>query len=88
MNLEAPAKHRLWGKKPGTYLLPGLSRLREQQGYSVRKLAARAKMSPDTVSRLENLQRGAEPETRRKLAIALKTSIKELRTPDEEVDES
>ncbi len=86
--MEAPAKNRLWGKKPGTYLLPGLARLREERGYSVRKLAARAKMSPDTVSRLENLQRGAEPETRRKLSIALGTSIKELRTPDEEVDES
>ena len=87
VTLEAPTRDRLWGKKPGTYFLPGLARLREERGYSVRKLAERAKMSPDTVSRLENMQRGAEPETRRKLSIALKTSIKELRTPDEEVGE-
>ena len=85
--MQAVAKNRLWGGKPGTYLLPGLARLREERGYSIRELAAKAQMSPDSVWRLEALQRGAEPKSRRKLAAALKTTIKELRTPDEEVNE-
>ena len=85
--MQTTTESRTWGKKPGTYLLPGLARLREERGFSVRELANKAKMSPDTVWRLEALQRGAEPKSRRKLAIALKTTIKGLRTPDEEVKE-
>ncbi len=88
MKLEATTESRMWGKKPGTYLLPGLARLREERDLSVRELAAKAKMSPDSVWRLEALQRGAEPKSRRKLATALRTTVKELRTTDEEVDES
>jgi transcriptional regulator with XRE-family HTH domain len=73
------------GRKPGTYLLPGLRRLRDERGYSMRELAIEAGLTTDTVWRLENQQRGAEARTRRRLAAALETTIKDLRTPDEEV---
>ena len=74
-------------RKPGSYLLPGLKRVRLDAGLSIRELAAKAEVSPDTVWRVETLRRGAEPRTRRRIARALKTSIAELRTPDrEEVD--
>jgi DNA-binding XRE family transcriptional regulator len=72
--------------KPGTYALPGLARVRKERGYSIRKLAERAEVTPDTVWRLETCKRGAEPKTRRKLAYALRTTVRELRTPNEEVD--
>ncbi len=73
--------------KPGSVLLPGLRRVREEKDLSIRDLKKKADVSADTVWRLETLQRGAEPKTRRKLARALGTTVKELRTPDEEVDE-
>ena len=72
--------------KPGTVLLPGLARLREERDLSIRKLAKEAGVAPDTVWQLENLRRGAESRTRRSLAQVLDTTVKELRTPDEEVD--
>ncbi len=72
--------------KPGAFLLPGLRRLRNERDLSMRELAEKAGVAPDTVWQLENLRRGAEPKTRRKLAYALKTTVKELRTPDKEVD--
>jgi transcriptional regulator with XRE-family HTH domain len=83
----APDIGRIIKMKPGTTLLPGLRRIREECGLSIRELAREAGVAPDTVWRLENLQRAAEPKTRRNLAKALDTTIKELRTPDEEVDE-
>jgi HTH-type transcriptional regulator, competence development regulator len=73
--------------KPGTYLLPGLARMRKERELSIRELAEKAGVTPDTVWRLETCKRGAEPDTRRKLARALRTTVKELRTPDEEADE-
>jgi len=72
--------------KPGSYLLPGLARAREESGLSIRELAAKAGISPDTVWRLETLQRGAESRTRRTLARALGVKIGELRAPDEEAN--
>lgn len=75
---------RLMRMKPGTMLLPGLSRIRVERGLSIRKLASVAGVSHDTVWRLETLQRGAEPETRRKLARALGVGIRDLRKTDEE----
>ncbi len=77
-------------RKPGTLLLHGLARLREERGYSVRELAGLAGVSPDTVYTLEHLKRGAEPKTRRLLAKALETSIKDLKAkapPEEDRDE-
>jgi len=74
--------------KPGTVLLPGLARLREERNLSIRKLAKEAGVAHDTVWRLETLQRGAESRTRLRLAKVLGTTVKELRTPDEEANES
>ncbi len=79
-----PDVDRLMRMKPGTMLLPGLSRIRAERGLSIRKLAGEAGVSHDTVWRLETLQRGAEPETRRKLARALGVGIRELRKTDKE----
>ncbi len=73
--------------KPGTVLLPGLARLREERDLSIRQLAREAGVAPDTVWRLETQQRGAEARTRRSLAKVLDTTVKELRTPDEEANE-
>lgn len=84
MELQAPPKRR----KKGTYLLPGLGRLRREHGYSMRGLAEEAGLGLDTVWRLETLQRGAESRSRRELARVLKTTIKELKTPDEEANGS
>jgi transcriptional regulator with XRE-family HTH domain len=73
--------------KPGTVLLPGLARKRAERGYSLKELAEEAGLAKDTVWRLETLQRGAEPKSRRRLARALGTTILDLRTPDEEADD-
>ncbi len=80
MELLPPRRRR----KPGTLLLHGLARLREERGYSMRELARLAELSPDTVFRLEHLQRGAEPKTRRRLAKALGTTIKDLKAKEPE----
>ena len=84
VELREPVKRR----KRGTYVLHGLARLRDERGYSMRELADRAGVTLDTIWRLEKLQRGAEARTRRSLAKALDTTIKDLKTPDEEVDET
>lgn len=83
VELQEPIKRR----KRGTYVLYGLARLRDERGYSMRELAERAGVTLDTIWRLETLQRGAEARTRRSLAEALGAKIKDLKTPDEEVDE-
>jgi transcriptional regulator with XRE-family HTH domain len=75
------------GGKAGTYFLHGLARVRDEQGYSLRELARMSGVAHDTIWQLERLHRSAEPRTRRKLADALGTTIKELRTPDEEGDD-
>ena len=74
--------------KAGTVLLPGLERARKERDLSIRDLSKKAHVAPDTVWQLEALRRGAELKTRTKLARALSTTIKDLRTPDEEVNES
>ena len=81
--MEAPPRRR----KKGTYPLPGLARVREERGYSMRELAMLADLSLDTIWRVETLLHGAEARTRRKLAEALDTTIRDLRTPDGEADE-
>lgn len=81
-----PEVGRLLRMKPGTVLLPGLRRVREERGLSIRELAREAEVTPDTVWRLETLRRAAEQRTRRKIADALGVGIKELRKPDEEED--
>ncbi len=84
MELQAPPRRR----KKGTYLLPGLRRLREERGYSMRALAKESGLSLDTIFRIENRLSGAESRTRQQLAKTLGTTIKDLKTPDEEADGS
>jgi transcriptional regulator with XRE-family HTH domain len=84
--VEAPTKQWIQRMKPGTVLLPGLERVRNERRLSIRDLAEAAELSPDTVWRLEKQRRAAEPRTRKSLARALGTTIKELRTPDEEAN--
>ena len=84
--MQAPASVRRM--KPGTMLLPGLARARRERDLSIRELAEKAGVSPNTVFLQEHLRTGAEQKTRRKLAKALDTSVRELLTPDEEADES
>ncbi len=83
---SVPDIDRMIKMKPGTMMLPGLRRIREERGLSIRELAREAGVAPDTVWRLENLQRAAEPKTRRNLARALDVGIRDLRKT-EEVDE-
>ena len=59
-------------------MLPGLRKTREKQLLTQRELAAKAKLSPTTVSRLESLQVDAELRTIRKLADALGAEPTEL----------
>ncbi len=82
--MQAPVDARMLRMKPGTVWLPGLARVREERGFSIRGLAEEAGTSPDTIWRLESMRRAAEPKTRRKLARTLGTSIRDLQTPDEE----
>ncbi len=79
----APDINKVIRMKPGTVLLPGLRRIREERDLSIRELAREAGVAPDTIWRLENLQRAAEPKTRRKLADALGVKIKDLRKTEE-----
>lgn len=89
MQTEQMSKRVMFAKKPGSYFLPGLKRVRNNRNMSIRELAERAELGADTIWRVETLQRGAEPKTRRKLIRTLDTSLTELLTPDEkEVDES
>lgn len=70
------------GPKPGEaakrfFKVPGLKRVREREGYSVRELAEKAGVAPDTVHQLEH-GRGAQPKTRRALAMALGVGVREI----------
>jgi transcriptional regulator with XRE-family HTH domain len=88
MEAKTPDRQRwLRSKKPGTYLLPGLKRIREEKDLSIRALAKKARVAPDTVWKVERCERGAESRTRRKLALALGVPIRELSIPDEEVED-
>ena len=68
--------------KPGTMLLPGLAKIRQDRHYSIRELADMADVSPNTVFLLEHLRSGAEQKTRKKLAKALGTGIRDLLNPE------
>lgn len=73
----------------GYFALPGLRYWRIKRGLSIRELARKARITYDSVWRLEMLQRRAEPKTRRKLARALDVGIGDLskEPPNEEVHE-
>jgi transcriptional regulator with XRE-family HTH domain len=51
--------------------LPGLRPARQRLGLSQRQLASQAETGQHTISKLENLSRGAYPQTLQKLARAL-----------------
>ena len=51
--------------------LPGLRPARQRLGLTQRQLASRAGLGQGTVSKLERSERGAYPQTLRKLAVAL-----------------
>jgi DNA-binding XRE family transcriptional regulator len=58
--------------------LPGLDVHRRKRGLTQRQLAQLAGVGHTTVQKLESLNRGAYPQTLRKLAIALRVEPKEL----------
>ena len=67
----------------GTYVnrgipLPGLRPARQRLGLTQRQLAVRAGTGQGTICKLENLQRGAYPQTLQKLAGALGVSPADL----------
>jgi len=82
--LQAAPDAKMMRMKAGTAYLPGLKRARDDRGISIRELADKAEVAPDTVWKLETLQRAAEQKTRRKLARALGIGIKELMKTEED----
>lgn len=62
-------------------MLAGLKDARENAGLSLRELEAATGRGvyQSTISDLENLRRGAQPRTARKLAEALDVTVKDLR---------
>jgi transcriptional regulator with XRE-family HTH domain len=58
--------------------LPGLKPARQRLGLTQRQLAARAGTGQHTICKLENLHRGAYPQTLQKLAVALEASPADL----------
>jgi len=58
-----------------------MKQLREEAVLTVHELAEASGVSDDTISKIENGQRTARPNTLRKLALALNVSPQELRRP-------
>jgi transcriptional regulator with XRE-family HTH domain len=58
--------------------LPALATHRRRQGLTQRQLGEPAGVAHTTVQRLESLNRGAYPQTLRKLATALRVEPKDL----------
>lgn len=58
-------------KRPRSTPLPKLAQHRRRRGYTQRQLGDLAGVAHTTVQRLESLERGAYPQTLRKLASAL-----------------
>lgn len=66
------------GKRAGPQL-PGLKRARIRRNYTLARLAEISDIHSVTISRLENLKRGADPRTVYILAQALEVSEEELK---------
>ena len=58
--------------------LPGLRAARQRLGLTQRQLASRAGMGRGTICKLENLSRGAYPQSLQKLSAALGVTPAEL----------
>lgn len=70
-------------EQTGTYVnrgisLCGLRPARQRLGLTQRELASRAGMGQGTITKLERLERGAYPQTLRKLATALGVTPSDL----------
>jgi transcriptional regulator with XRE-family HTH domain len=65
-------------ERPRSTLLPGLAAHRRRRGLTQRQLGGLAGVAHTTVQQLEALERGAYPQTLRKLAIALRVEPKDL----------
>jgi len=73
---ERPEATRTYANR-GIYL-PGLKPSRQRLGLTQRQLASQAGTGQGTICKLETLQRGAYPQTLRKLASALGISPADL----------
>lgn len=58
--------------------LPNLRRVRNGYPLTIRELAARSGVSHDTITKIENGHRQAQPRTTRKIAEALGVEAREL----------
>jgi len=58
-------------ERPRSTPLPGLAKHRRRRGLTQRQLGELAGVAHTTVQRLEALERGAYPQTLRKLALVL-----------------
>jgi transcriptional regulator with XRE-family HTH domain len=58
--------------------LPNLKRVRGEYPLTIRELAEKSGVSHDTITKVENGHRAAQPRTVRKLAAALGVAPKEL----------
>lgn len=65
-------------QRPRSTLLPALATHRRRQGLTQRQLGELAGVAHTTVQRLESLERGAYPQTLRKLAFALGVAPEDL----------
>ncbi len=63
---------------PRSTPLPTLATHRRRQGLTQRQLGRLAGVAHTTVQRLESLERGAYPQTLRKLAVALRVESEAL----------
>jgi HTH-type transcriptional regulator, competence development regulator len=70
--------------KPRSTPLPALTQHRRRRGLTQRQLGRLAGVAHTTVQRLESLDRGAYPQTLRKLAVALGVEPKALVGGDRE----
>ena len=70
-------QHQTMGSEKYIHL-NGLKRVRQIKGYSLMELAEKSGVDDSMISKLENLRRGAQPRTLRKLAEALGVEPDEL----------
>lgn len=61
-----------------------LRQLREERALSLRELGERSGVAFDTINKLENARREAQPRTIRRLAEALRVEPKELMKGDQQ----
>jgi Helix-turn-helix len=70
-------ERRSRGKNPGPRLVH-LRRIRESQNLTVTQLAGRAKLYPNSLYKLESGERGASPQSLKRISRALEVTAEEL----------